>query len=77
MRLPLSVGQRYSNTMITIPAIDNKLMETLVSFYLKSLIPRAEIPKFRGEATQYKTFIRASEMAISDKFNNAEEKLLQ
>lgn len=54
---------------------DSKLMETLVSYNLKSLMPKAEVQRFGGDNTQYRSFIRSFESVISSKLTDEEEKL--
>ena len=51
------------------------LMQSLVSYNLKSLMPKTEIFKFDGDFTRYQIFIRAFETLISDKLTDEEEKL--
>ena len=53
----------------------SELMQTLVSYNLKSLMPKTEIFKFDGDFTRYQIFIRAFETLISDKLTDEEEKL--
>ena len=54
---------------------DEDLMSTLVSFNMKSLMPKASIPVFDGTYTQYHSFIKAFDSIISSRLNSDEEKL--
>lgn len=54
---------------------EDKLMETLVTFNLKSLMPKAEVQPFDGDFTQYRSFVRSFESIISSKLASEEEKL--
>ena len=56
-------------------AVDNNLMGTLVSYNLRSLMPKIEIAKFGGEATEYKSFIKSFDSLIGNNLPNDEEKL--
>ena len=42
----------------------NNVIETLISYNLKSLMPRTEIPKFGGDFIEYRTFIGAFDTRI-------------
>ena len=57
------------------PGEQTKLMDTLISYNLKSLMPKAEVQKFSGDITQYRSFIRSFESIISSKLVDEEEKL--
>ena len=52
------------------------LLETLISFNMKTLMPKTEVPHFDGSYTEFQTFIRAFDNVISSKLVNEEEKLL-
>ncbi|KAK4326945.1 hypothetical protein Pmani_002549 [Petrolisthes manimaculis] len=54
---------------------ENNLMDTLISYNLKSLMPKAEVQKFNGDVTQYRSFIRSFESIISSRLTDEEEKL--
>lgn len=55
--------------------VSPNLMDTLISYNLKNLMPKVEIQKFGGDITQYRSFIRTFESTISSKLTNEEEKL--
>ena len=52
------------------------LMNTLISYNLKSLMPKANVEPFSGDLTTYRTFIRAFDSVISSKLVDDGEKLL-
>ena len=56
-------------------SVQSDMMQTLVTYNLKSLMPKTEIFKFDGDFTRYQIFIRAFETLISDKLTDEEEKL--
>ena len=52
-----------------------KLLETLVSFNIRNLVPNQEVEIFKGELTKYQTFIKSFENVISSKLKDDDEKL--
>lgn len=52
------------------------LMDILIAYNLKGLMPKVEVQKFGGDVTQYKLFVRAFNSIISSKLTDEEEKLL-
>ena len=54
---------------------EENLLSTLVSFNLKSLMPKTEIVKFDRDYTKYPIFIKSFESIITFKLNNEEEML--
>ncbi|KAK3886574.1 hypothetical protein Pcinc_009223 [Petrolisthes cinctipes] len=69
----VSHSPRVNNSSAAIQ--NEKLMDTLISYNLKSLMPKAEIQRFGGDMTRYNSFIRSFECVISKKLTNDEEKL--
>ena len=53
----------------------DELMKQLVTFNMKSLMPKNEIKKFSGDYTQFNSFIKAFDCVISNKLISDEEKL--
>ena len=53
-----------------------KILDMLVTYNMKSLIPKATLQPFSGDYTNYCTFIRAFDLIISSKLVSEEEKLL-
>ncbi|KAK4303739.1 hypothetical protein Pmani_024272 [Petrolisthes manimaculis] len=54
---------------------EKKLMDTLISYNLKSLMPKAEVQIFNGDVIQYRSFIRSFESITSSRLTDEEENL--
>lgn len=80
-RVTVSFDKDAENTVnasskeVTSKISSNDILETLVSYNLKSLMPRLQIKPFSGDYTQYRSFIASFDNAISSKLSNNEEKL--
>ena len=55
--------------------IDSSLMETLVSYNMKCLMPKIEMQKFDGDFTKYTAFIKSFDNLICRKLSDDNEKL--
>ncbi|KAL2082024.1 hypothetical protein ACEWY4_021842 [Coilia grayii] len=71
---PIAQANR-GDDMLTVMQRQNAITELLVRQQQLSQLPTRDIPVFKGDALQYKSFIRAFEHAIEQKTDNEQDKL--
>ncbi len=70
-----NVQSNRGDDIITVMQKQNVITELLVKQQQLSHLPTKDIPVFKGDALQYKSFMRAFEHAIEQKTSNDQDKL--